>query len=807
VPCGCRSAQEEYTRVQREVDRGQFDAALSETDAALLKHQNKNDFWTWKYRILKARILVSRTQYEEALRVLDYPLSSSLAQTEIGEQRKVYQGMAHRSGQQFLEAEKDFEEAERIAQSLPAGFRCQIFIAKADLQVDEKRYADAEASYKQALALARQEKLALLEANALANLGRLATSQERFDQAIDINESALQLSKNLGTQGSAAIILGNIAWSYLELGDFDSALDRFKESAKAAEESGLPVQSAYWFTGVANTYIALRDYKSAEALSISTLKNARTLNNAQTITECLNTLAEIALRTNRLDEAQKYNDEALEWEQKGLDHFGTLESLLLSGRIETDRRHFEIAERLFQQVLESPNADTPLKWQAQAYLAEMHDQQGKSDAAEKEYQKAIGTIEAARSAVNRDDLRLSFLSGGIEFYDGYIDFLIRRGRSSDALKVADLSRARTQAERLSSDGSIFSVQASNIKPQQLAQRLNSTLLFYWLGYKNSYLWVITPSKITTISIPAESEIDSLVKPYREAAAKSKDIFATDSTTGQKLYEMLVQPAKKLIPIDSRVILFPDGKLYGLNFETLIVSDPQPHFWIEDVTLTTASSLSLLADSVAKRTSNDKRLLLVGDTVAEGTSFPSLPQAADEIQKVAHYFSASDRTILRGAEATPTAYLRSNPGEFSYLHFVTHGTASRTRPLESAVVLSKEVGGDSYKLYARDIVTHRLKADLVTISACNGSGTRSYSGEGMVGLSWAFLRAGAHNVIGALWEVSDVSTPLLMNDLYAGLAAGKDPAAALRDAKLALLHSRDVYRKPFYWAPFQLYSGS
>jgi len=143
-----------------------------------------------------------------------------------------------------------------------------------------------------------------------------------------------------------------------------------------------------------------------------------------------------------------------------------------------------------------------------------------------------------------------------------------------------------------------------------------------------------------------------------------------------------------------------------------------------------------------------------------------------------------------------------------VHFVTHGTASQTRPLESAVILSKE--GDSYKLYARDIVKHHLNASLVTISACNGSGTRAYSGEGLVGLSWAFLRAGAHNVIGALWEVSEASTPQLMDAFYGELFQDKDPATALRDAKLKLLHSPDadsVFKKPFYWAPFQLYAGS
>jgi len=122
-----------------------------------------------------------------------------------------------------------------------------------------------------------------------------------------------------------------------------------------------------------------------------------------------------------------------------------------------------------------------------------------------------------------------------------------------------------------------------------------------------------------------------------------------------------------------------------------------------------------------------------------------------------------------------------------------------------VILSRE--GDSFKLYARDVVNHPLGAFLVTISACNGAGQKSYAGEGLVGLSWAFLRAGAHHVIAGLWEVSNASTPQLMDELYKSLRAGQDPATALRSAKLKLVHSRGIYRKPFYWAPFLLYAGS
>ncbi len=132
---------------------------------------------------------------------------------------------------------------------------------------------------------------------------------------------------------------------------------------------------------------------------------------------------------------------------------------------------------------------------------------------------------------------------------------------------------------------------------------------------------------------------------------------------------------------------------------------------------------------------------------------------------------------------------------SYIHFVSHAVASELVPLDSAVILSPDGTPDSAKLYARDILSKPLHARLVTISACQGSGVRAYAGEGLVGLAWAFLRAGSRNVIGALWDVSDASTPELMEHLYDGIAAGQPPDVSLRAAKLELLHSRGVFRKP------------
>jgi len=809
---GCRSPEKVYDTIKREVDRGEFNATLSETDKALRHYGAQNEEWEWRFRLLKARILVSRSQGDEVLSLLGPEPPSALASTEIPEQRKLYQGIAHRYKQEFREAEHDFEEAERLAVSLVPRYTCLLLIARAALWVDEKKYDRAQADYRNTLALARHNSLPAVEANALADLARLTTSQSHFDEALDLYVAALKLAQLLEMNGNAATILGNVGWNYFELGDFEASLDFYGRGAQASEKSGLRGYSAYWFSGVANSYLALREYTLAENLAQATLKHARELKDAETETICLNTLTEVLLRKGQFAEAERYNREALKMEEEGLDKLGTPTSLVLAGDIAVAERRFGDADQFFQRVLSGPSPDAPLRWQAEAGLASVRDGEGKPVEAEGLYLLAIDIIEKARQSINHDELRLSFLSSGIAVYGKYIDFLVRQGRPADALNQAELSRARTLAEGLSADAKENSQSTVDVRSQRLAQRLHATLLFYWLGEEHSYLWVIAPSKTTYFTLPPASEIAALVKAYSQAVVDSKDVLVTsDRSTGEKLYTTLIAPAQRLIPANSRVILMPDGSLYGLNFETLIAPDPRPHYWIEDVTLTTGSSLALLTSAANRRAAKERNLLLVGNPKEANPEFPPLLQAPNEMKRVQQYFKEPRRAVLEGERATPGAYLSSNPERFAYVHFATHGTASRTRPLESAVVLSKEPAGDNYKLYARDIVTRHLQAELVTISACYGSGKRAYSGEGLVGLSWAFVRAGAHNVIGALWEVADApATPELMDALYRELGTGKDPAAALRSAKLSLLHStkpNNVFHKPFYWAPFQLYAGS
>jgi CHAT domain-containing protein len=340
----------------------------------------------------------------------------------------------------------------------------------------------------------------------------------------------------------------------------------------------------------------------------------------------------------------------------------------------------------------------------------------------------------------------------------------------------------------------------------VARKVGGTILFYWLGEKQSYLWTVTPEKTAIFTLPPKSQIESTAQRYRKALADQQEFLQRTTDDGITLYRTLVEPASSLLPRNGKLFIVPDGSLNTLNFETLLVPGTDPHYWIEDATIIDASSLRLLAASHPAQ-SRAGAVLILGNAVAPNSDYPELRKATAEIESIENHFPAKQQQVLMREQATPVAYLAGKPEQYSYIHFVAHGTANRTSPLDSAIVLSRSSAQeDSFKLYARDIIHHPLHAELVTISTCYGAGSRAYSGEGLVGLSWAFLRAGAHHVIGALWEVSDVSTPQLMNELYADLEKGKAPDTALRNAKLALLRSH-TYSKPFYWAPFQLYTGS
>jgi CHAT domain-containing protein len=184
------------------------------------------------------------------------------------------------------------------------------------------------------------------------------------------------------------------------------------------------------------------------------------------------------------------------------------------------------------------------------------------------------------------------------------------------------------------------------------------------------------------------------------------------------------------------------------------------------------------------------------------NLPSLPRTRDEVEYIASLIPKERAHLYLGKDSTERAFKHENLSKYKWIHLATHSLVDELHPDRSAVVLTSE--GDLSEdglLHATEVMELDLDCDLVVLSACESGRGRLSSGEGIIGLSRAFLIAGARSVVVSQWPVSDISTAQLMKDLYQYLVKGTGTPVALREAKLQMLNSGTETRHPFYWAPF------
>jgi CHAT domain-containing protein len=162
----------------------------------------------------------------------------------------------------------------------------------------------------------------------------------------------------------------------------------------------------------------------------------------------------------------------------------------------------------------------------------------------------------------------------------------------------------------------------------------------------------------------------------------------------------------------------------------------------------------------------------------------------------------ERTYL-GVSATKSALFSEKLDSYRGLHSATHAMLDERTPAQCGIALTPDGSkGDDGILRMNEIVDMKLNADLVVLSACQTGLETLVRGEGMIGLTRAFLYAGAGSVVVSLWRVDDLATSRLMQKFYKHMQEGADIASALRQAKRDMLGSGiPAYRNPYFWAPF------
>ncbi len=359
----------------------------------------------------------------------------------------------------------------------------------------------------------------------------------------------------------------------------------------------------------------------------------------------------------------------------------------------------------------------------------------------------------------------------------------------------------------------------------------TVIVSYTITDSAKYILIGNSTSLILKKINPTINLDKLIRGYINQLKFKESSY---KQIASKLTDVLWTPVEEALVVlgitnPEKIIIIPEGSLNYLPFESL----GSDQFLVEKYTLHYIYSAALLLNTnkhLSKKKPSfiamapvftDKETNFVtkscerfvesthkADTTSrafslKGDYITPLPGTRTEVEKLnqIHTDKGSLTKFFIEEAANEELIKKGELEKFDYIHLATHGFVNSAYPELSGLLLTQDQKSvEDGVLYTGEILGLTLNAQLVTLSACETALGKKIEGEGIRGLSTAFIFAGAKNVIASLWKVSDESTSELMIEFYTELLLGKDKAAALRLAKLKLIKS-DNFNNPYYWAPF------
>lgn len=679
---------------------------------------------------------------------------------------------------------------------------------------------------------------------ALQELGKSYRAMGQYNQALFYFNEALLKGKDSPDEAFYPSNLNSIGILYMEQRDYETARKYLMQSLELFEKRKFTFEQADVFLhlGVIN----LRIEQPSQAI--------RYLNKSYELYKKYNSQEGIIAAGNALGHAYRIAGsftEAAGWYNKSLllaeQQQNTIRLAEIYWQIcelNLDKQDWSSAIQAGQKALSfnhtqsNPNlfylVNTAL---GRAYMKNGDYKNDDYKNGEKYLNAAIQSIEEARGKVsgNEESLQLFFVDK-VAAYRSLIDSLVSQKRYEEALLVSEKAKARVLYDSFRQQP----ISSSKEKPQEIKfiqtktpslkeneiQSLvdvNTVFITYVIGNEKIYLFVLTnnnqvPIQVLPLQITS-GELEKRVAGFSREVASHGFLFVNEA---KNLYELLIEPAKDSLTNCQRVVVVPDGFLWNLPFQALMDKDGKYLLEKHEVSYTPSLAVAIEIrkkeeqkqasgkESSGRESQNE--LLAIGNPIqsksplSDLVSFSDLPEAEDEVRSLSKIYGQSSKIFLRD-KATKAA-IKSLFTNFRILHFATHGILYKEHPLSSALVLAKPISAKNASnedglLKAEEIINLPLSADLVVLSACESGQGEITNGEGMVGLSWAFMYAGASNIVASQWKVDSLSTSKLMVDFHRELSkqsGNQKSASALRQAALRLKES-EAYKHPFYWASF------
>jgi len=696
---------------------------------------------------------------------------------------------------------------------------------RGSIELDLAAYSDAESDFRQALVVFKQIGAQTDIALALENLGRIQGSQAQYATALASYLSALAAFVKLDDRGNEATVLTYAASAQQQLDHFSDALASAQRSLALNRAIGSPAWRS--LSAAAHAQASLNDPKDAISDYEAAIGEIELLRGA---------LPEAGSRTAFFEQALFVYD----------DYIGYL--LDLDRRFPGEgynRKAFDVFERrqsrtLLEEISQSAahgfsGVPRTVSDQESVYIAEIA--QLKTSLAQ-----ARSTSQTTPAKIASLETELGVLA-----------------QKSDALE-ADI-RSRYPAYYALQHPSPISVSTL----QQHVLRTGEAVLVYDVLGNRTALWVITPATFRLFELEGgsgdvqskvvgflsstqsvQSAIDSGLSAaaVRRLAAQTLPSFADASAS---LYQWLFPVgARSMIAASRDLYVVPTGALYGIPFEALATragGGQGVRYLVEDHSVSYLSSASLLAvlrAGLEKRRQGDQQPLVAfanptfADTAtpepsatptlatmqtravsrivtrgAQSSVFPALPGSEIEAKDVATTIRGAAADIYLGDDASVTTVDRLNADGslkgFRYVLFATHAALPDTISgiAQPSLVLAHPTA-DGF-LTMGDVFGLSLDAQLVMLSACESGGGVATKGEGVQGLTQAFMYAGTPVVSVTQWEVVDDVAEHFTPDFFLRMHNNATPAQALRASKLAMIHGSDaMLQHPFFWAPTVLF---
>ncbi len=370
-----------------------------------------------------------------------------------------------------------------------------------------------------------------------------------------------------------------------------------------------------------------------------------------------------------------------------------------------------------------------------------------------------------------------------------------------------------------------------------------TFFEYLLGDERSYLWVISAGRPKSYILPSRQRLEDMVKQWQRLASSHDAIEADTAAKLQNLSAQLscILFVNRVDAETKRIVVVPDGGLTLLPFAALpengCSKKPGEPLVVRHV-ITLVPSLSIFLSSMSARERHKFRgeVAVIADPVFDmadpraaslktrelkrgsyETGIQDNPVALPRLLNTGYEASAIQATVrmaagkhavflAQGFDANIETILSPAMQKYRIWHLATHGVYDETMPEFSGLVFSM-VGPDGSPrfgfLKAHDIGSLKVPAELVVLSACDSASGENVNGEGVMGLSYAFLRAGAKQVISTLWSVEDAESKELMVAFYKEfMRNGRNAAESLRRSQIKLMRN-PATSAPYYWAGFTL----